>query len=61
MAQMVSRRPLTEEARVCAQLKTYRICDEQSCAGTGFSPSSTVLPCQYHSTAAVHTRMSSEG
>jgi hypothetical protein len=48
MAQVVSRRPLTAEARV----NPYGIFGGQSGTGTGFSPSSSVLPCQYHSTAA---------
>jgi hypothetical protein len=48
MAQAVSRRPLTEESRVgpCG------ICGGQSGTGTGFSPSTSVFPCQFHSTGA---------
>jgi hypothetical protein len=48
MAQAVSRRPLTAEARVgqCG------ICGGQSGIGTDFSPSTSVFPCQFHSTGA---------
>jgi hypothetical protein len=53
MAQVVSRRPLTAEARVRARVNTCGICDGQSGTGTGFSPSSSVFPCQYHSTLAM--------
>jgi hypothetical protein len=61
MAQAVSRRPLTAEARVRAQVSARGICSGQSGAGTGFSPSSSVFPCQYHSTVARHTHVSSGG
>jgi hypothetical protein len=47
MAQVVSRRPLTAEARVRARINPCRICRGQSGTGTGFSPSSSVFPCQY--------------
>jgi hypothetical protein len=56
MAQVVRHRPLTEEARVSicwvfgAQRGTSR--------PTRFSLSSSVLPCQYHSTVALHIRIS---
>jgi hypothetical protein len=57
MAQVVSRRPLTAEARVCAPVNPYGICGEQSETGTGFSPSFLVFPCQYHSTVALETHI----
>jgi hypothetical protein len=47
MAQVVSRRPLTAEARVRAPVNPCGICGEQSGTGAGFSPSSSVFPCQY--------------
>jgi hypothetical protein len=52
MAQAVSRRPLTAEARVQSRVSPCRICGGQSGTGTGFSPSTSVFPCQYHSTGA---------
>jgi hypothetical protein len=54
MAQVVSRRPLTAEARVLALVIP---CGGQSGTGTGFSPSSSVFPCQYHSTIALQTHI----
>jgi hypothetical protein len=47
IAQVVSRRPLTAEARVRAPVNPCGICGGQSGTGTGFSPSSTIFPCQY--------------
>jgi hypothetical protein len=47
MAQVVSRRSLTAEARVHARVNSCGICGGQRGTGTGFSPSSSVLPCQY--------------
>jgi hypothetical protein len=57
MAQVVSRRPLTVEARVRARVNPCGICGKQIGTGTGFSPSSSGFPCQYHSTVAVQTRI----
>jgi hypothetical protein len=57
MAQAVSRRPLTAEASVRARAGVCGICSEQSGTGPGFSPSSSVLSCQYHSTMALHVQI----
>jgi hypothetical protein len=57
MAQVVSRRPLTAEALVRARVNPCGICGGQSGTGSGFSPSSSVFPCQYHSTVALQTRI----
>jgi hypothetical protein len=55
MAEVISRRPLAEETRVGARVNPCGICGGQS--GTGFSPSSSVFPCQYHSTVALQTHI----
>ena len=52
MAQAVSRRLLTAEARVRSRVGPCRICGGQSGTGTGFSPSTSVFSCQFDSTAA---------
>jgi hypothetical protein len=57
MAQVVSRRPLTAEARVRARVNPGGICGGQCGTGTGFSPSSSVFRCQYHSTVALQTHI----
>jgi hypothetical protein len=44
MAQAVSRRPLTAEARVRARVTPCGIWGKQSGTGTGFSSSSSVFP-----------------
>jgi hypothetical protein len=53
MAQAVSRRPLIAEAQIRARVNPCGICGGQSGTGTGFSQSSSVFPCQYHSTVAL--------
>jgi hypothetical protein len=52
MAQTVSRRPLTAGARVRSRVSPCGICGGQSCTGTRFSPSTSVLACQFHSKGA---------
>jgi hypothetical protein len=52
MAQAVSRRPLTAEVRVRSRVGQCGISGGQSGTGTGFSPSTSVFPCQFHSTGA---------
>jgi hypothetical protein len=48
MAQAVSRWLLTTEFRVRARVNRCGICGGQFGTGTRFSPSSSVLPSQYH-------------
>jgi hypothetical protein len=58
MAQAVNRPPLTAEAQVRSWVSPYGICGEESGTGTGFSPSTSVFPCQFHSTGApLHGKM----
>jgi hypothetical protein len=52
MAQAVSRRPSTADAQVRSRVSLCGICGGQSGTGTGFSASSSVFPCQFHSTDA---------
>jgi hypothetical protein len=52
VAQAVSRRPFTAEFRVRSRVRPCGICGGQSGIGAGFSPSTLVFPCQFHSTAA---------
>jgi hypothetical protein len=55
MAQVVSRRPLTAEVWVHASVSSCEICGGQSGTRTSFSLSSSIYPCQYHSTIPLHT------
>jgi hypothetical protein len=52
MAQEVSRRPLTSEARVGSRFSPCGICGGQSGTGTGFSPRTSGFPYEFHSTGA---------
>jgi hypothetical protein len=61
MAQAVSRQPLTAEVRVRPPSQSMWDCGGQSGTETGCSPRSSVFPCQYDSTLAVHTHISSGG
>jgi hypothetical protein len=54
MAQGGSRRPVTAEAWVRALVSPCGIYGGQSSTRTGFPPSSSVLPWQYHSTVVLH-------
>jgi hypothetical protein len=52
MAEAVIRRSRPAEARVRCPPNPYVISRRQSVAITGFSPNTSVFPCQYHSTIA---------
>jgi hypothetical protein len=55
IAQAVTRRLLTAETRISAQVSPCGICGWQSGTGTGFSPSPSDFPCQYRYTAAPYS------
>jgi hypothetical protein len=58
MALVVSRRPLTAEARVRARVNPCGICGGQSGIGTGFSPEFFGSPLSiYRSTVALQTHI----
>jgi hypothetical protein len=57
MAQAVSRRPLTAEAQDCTGVNPCGICTGQNVIEAGYSTSSWVFSCQYHSTVTLHTHM----
>jgi hypothetical protein len=61
MAQAVSGRPLTAEARVRARISPRGVYGGKNGIGTWFSANSSIFRCQYHSTATLHTHTSSEG
>ena len=55
MAQTVNGRVVTAEARIQSQASPCNIYGGQSGTGTGFSPTTSVFPCQYHSTSTPYT------
>jgi hypothetical protein len=57
MAQAVNHWTLTTEAWVHAQVSPCGIFGGQCGTGTGFSLSSLVFPCHYHSTVVLHTHI----
>ena len=52
VAQAVSRRHLTAEARVRSQVSLCEICGGPSGTGKGFFPSTSVFSCHFHSIGA---------
>jgi hypothetical protein len=55
MAQAVSRRPFIAEAEAPSHKIPYWLYDGQNNIVTGYSPSTSVFPCQYHSTIAPYS------
>jgi hypothetical protein len=52
MAQAVSRRPLTAEARVRSRVSPCETCGGQVALGQVFPPSTSVFSCKFHSSGA---------
>jgi len=48
MTQVFSHQNVKLEVRLLFQIRPCHICRGQSCPETGFSPSTSVFPCQYH-------------
>jgi hypothetical protein len=61
MAQVVSRLPLTDEARVRVLISPCGIRGGQSGTARGFCQSSSVVPCQYNSAVDLNNHVSSGG
>jgi hypothetical protein len=61
MAQAVSRRPVTTETRVPTRVSPFGTFGGRSDTVAGFSPISSVFPCQDHFIVALHTHISSRG
>lgn len=61
MAQAVSRRPFTAEARIRSLVTPCVISGGQSDTVIRFSPSSFVVPCSYYFAVALYTHMSPGG
>jgi hypothetical protein len=57
MAQVISHQSLNSEAQIDTGDSPCGICGGQIGTGTGFSLCSAGLPCQYHSTMALHTHI----
>jgi hypothetical protein len=55
MIQALRPRPLTVDFRDQYQARTCGICDGQNYTGTGFSPSTSVSPCQQYFTKALYS------
>jgi hypothetical protein len=49
MVLVVSNRPLNAKPQIQSDASPCGICDKQSSIGTCFSPSTSVLPCRFHS------------
>jgi hypothetical protein len=58
VAHEISRLPLAVEARVRSQFSSCEICGGQSGTETGFSPSTSIFPCQYHSKSVPYSSSS---